>query len=48
MKSKKKKSNKDRDDGIVWCMSQIHLLKIAFKALQEKINESTQPQTPEQ
>ena len=48
MKSKKKKSNKDRDDGIVWCMNQIYIQGLAIKALQSQINELTPPQSPEQ
>ncbi len=48
MKSKRKKNNKDRDKGIVWCMSEIYAMKLAIKALQGQINELTPPQTPEQ
>ena len=39
MKSKKKKTNKVRDDGIVWCMAEIYAMKLAIKALQEQIND---------
>ena len=39
MKSKKKKTNKDRDDGIVWCMAEIYAMKLAIKALQQQIND---------
>ena len=39
MKSKKKKTNKDRDDGIGWCMAEIYAMKLAIKALQEQIND---------
>ena len=39
MKSKKKKTNKDRDDGIVWCMAEIYAMKLAMKALQSQIND---------
>ena len=33
MKSKQKKSNKDRDDGITWCMAEIYAMKLAMRAL---------------
>ena len=39
MKSKRKKSNRDRDKGIVWCMAEIYAIKLAIKALQEQIND---------
>lgn len=39
MKSKRKKSNKDRDKGIVWCMAEIYAMKLAIKALQQQIND---------
>ena len=39
MKSKRKKSNRDRDKGIVWCMAEIYAMKLAIKALQEQIND---------
>ena len=51
MKSKKKKSNKDRDDGIVWCMAEIYSMKLIIKALikeQKEINAKIQPPTPQQ
>ena len=48
MKSKQKKSNKDRDKGIIWCMSEIYAMKLALKALQSQINDLTQHQNPEQ
>ena len=48
MKSKQKKNNKDRDKAITWCMAEIYTMKLAIKALQNQINESTQPQNPEQ
>tara|TARA_Y100001951_G_C11242153_1_gene241165 strand:+ start:807 stop:956 length:150 start_codon:yes stop_codon:yes gene_type:complete len=48
MKSKKKKTNKDRDSGIIWCMAEIYAMKLAIKALQSQINELTPPQNPEQ
>ena len=48
MKSKKKKSNKDRDNGIIWCMAEIYAMKLAIKALQNQINELTPPQSPQQ
>ena len=48
MKSKQKKTNKDRDTGIIWCMKEIYILKVAIKALQDQVNELTQPQNPEQ
>ena len=51
MKSKQKKSNKDRDKGIVWCMAEIYAMKLAIRALQEQINDinaETPPQNPEQ
>ena len=37
MKSNKKKTNKDRDNGIVWCMAEIYAMKLAMKALQDQI-----------
>ena len=39
MKSNKKKTNKDRDNGIVWCMAEIYAMKLAMKALQSQIND---------
>ncbi len=48
MKSKQKKTNKDRDDGIIWCMKEIYILRVAIKALQDQVNELTPPQNPEQ
>ena len=39
MKSKKKKTNKDRDDGIVWCMAEIYAMKLAIQALQGQIKD---------
>ena len=39
MKSNKKKTNKDRDKGIVWCMAEIYAMKLAMKALQSQIND---------
>ena len=39
MKSNKKKTNKDRDKGIVWCMAEIYAMKLAMKALQDQIND---------
>lgn len=39
MKKQNKKSNKDRDKGITWCMSQIYAMSLAIKALQNQINE---------
>ena len=29
----KKKTNKDRDKGIVWCMAEIYAMKLAMRAL---------------
>ena len=48
MKSKQKKTNKELDKGITWCMTQIYAQSLAIKALQAQINELTQPQNPEQ
>ena len=39
MKTNKKKTNKDRDKGIVWCMAEIYAMKLAIKALQGQIND---------
>ena len=39
MKKQNKKSNKDRDKGIAWCMSQIYTISLALKALQSQVNE---------
>ena len=39
MKSKKKKTNKDRDNGIVWCMAEIYAMKLALQALNSKIDD---------
>ena len=40
MKSKKaKKTNKDRDKGIVWSMAEIYAMKLAIKALQGQIKD---------
>ena len=36
---KKKKTNKDRDKGIVWCMTEIYAMKLAMKALQGQIKD---------
>ena len=35
----KKKTNKDRDKGIVWCMTEIYAMKLAMKALQCQIKD---------
>ena len=48
MKSKQKKTNKELDKGISWCMAQLYTQSLAIKALQEQINELTQLQNPEQ
>ena len=39
MKKANKKSNKDRDKGITWCMSQIYAMGLAIKALQSQVND---------
>ena len=42
MKSSKKKTNKDRDSGITWCMAEIYSMKLILKALikeQKEIND---------
>ena len=39
MKMSKKKTNKDRDKGIVWCMCEIYAMKLAIQALQSQIND---------
>ena len=42
MKSNKKKTNKDRDSGITWCMAEIYSMKLILKALikeQKEIND---------
>ena len=33
MKLSKKKTNKDRDKGIVWCMAEIYAMKLVIKSL---------------
>ena len=48
MKSKQKKTNKELDKGITWCMHQLYIQSVAIKALQEQISELSQHQTPEQ
>lgn len=48
MKSKQKKTNKELDKGITWCMAQLYTHSLAIKALQKQINELTQLQNPEQ
>ena len=51
MKSKQKKTNKELDKGITWCMAQIYAQSLAIKALQDQINDinaETPPQNPEQ
>ena len=48
MKSKQKKTNKELDKGITFCMAQLYAHSLAIKALQEQINELTPPQNPEQ
>ena len=35
----KKKTNKDRDKGIVWCMTEIYAMKLAMKALLGQIKD---------
>ena len=35
----KKKTNKDRDKGITWCMAEIYAMKLAMKALQSQIKD---------
>ena len=48
MKSRQRKTNKELDKGITWCLTQIYAQSLAIKALQDQINELTQPQNPEQ
>lgn len=48
MKSRKKKTNKELEKGISWCMHQLYIQSLAIKALQEQISESSQPQNPEE
>ena len=35
----KKKTNKDRDKGIIWCMTEIYAMKLAIQALQGQIKD---------
>ncbi len=37
MKSNKKKTNKDRDKGIVWCMAEIYARKIEIESLKDEL-----------
>ena len=39
MKKANKKSNKHRDKGITWWMSQIYAMSLAIKALQSQVND---------
>ena len=48
MKSKQKKTNKELDKGISWCMAQLYTHSLAIKALQAQVNELSQPQSPEE
>ena len=48
MKSKKKKTNKDFEKGIAWCMHQLYIQSLAIKALQSQVSELSQPQNQEQ
>ena len=36
---KKKKTNKDRDKGIIWCMTEIYAIRLAIQALQGQIKD---------
>ncbi len=33
----KKKTNKERDKGIIWCMAEIYAMKLAMQALRSQI-----------
>ena len=35
----KKKTNKDRDKGITWCMAEIYAMKLAMQALNGQIKD---------
>ncbi len=48
MKSRKKKTNKELEKGITFCMAEIYAMKLAIRALQDQINELSQHQNPEQ
>ncbi len=48
MKSRKKKTNKELDKGITWCMHQLYIQSLAIKALQDQVSELSPPQNPEQ
>lgn len=48
MKLKQKKTNKELDKGISWCMAQLYTQSLAIKALQEQINELSQRPDPQE
>ena len=35
----KKKTNKDKDKGIIWCMTEIYAIRLAIQALQGQIKD---------
>lgn len=39
MKKKQKKTNKELEKGIAWCMTQLYTQSLAIKALQAQIND---------
>jgi hypothetical protein len=39
MKKRKKKTNKELEKGIAWCMAEIYSQSLAIKALQSQIND---------
>ena len=39
MSKRQKKTNKELDKGIAWCMTQLYTQSLAIKALQAQINE---------
>ncbi len=48
MKSRKKKTNKELEKGITFCMAEIYAMKLAMRAMHKQINELSQHQNPEQ
>ena len=39
MNKRKKKTNKELEKGITWCMAEIYAMKLALQALNSKIDD---------
>jgi hypothetical protein len=39
MKSRKKKTNKELEKGITWCMTEIYAMKLALQAIHKQVKD---------